>query len=1189
MLLSGCYLRLNIDDKTTLSETSPKPIQNLLKISSSGAVDEGAPVIFTISLDQPQEKDVSFDYEVVNSQGISGVDSPPLQGRLTIAAGSTSVTLSVSTLPRHGYQGDRNLVLKITNVEGSGVGPTEANTEIKETALNPGLIVNLNKNSLSFEKIQIGTKLFFSAFTPAEGWELWVSDGTPTGTILVKDIFPGTSSSHIRSLYAFNNKVYFSANDGVHGDEIWTSDGTTAGTHLVFDSNPGIGDSEFNPRIVYQNKMIFTVQTYSQTSPTDLGRQDQIWAIDDQDQVHAIYRPTVNPTNFTTPAYNINSDLEFATLGSNLYFMGFVPCTLPCNQRTLFRSNGTEAGTVKVYGPAREAALVFQPRLSSCGGKLFFFESTGIKLMASDGTDDPNPAGTVLIDSNYSLLFECFQNKQLYYSTSMSYQPIKSSDGTVGGTQQLTASTVYKGVNTWFLAKGPSSLFFTLYDLTSGEEIWFTDGTSGNTRRVADLANGILSPLFSIQPGQTQKQDVMLLNDKLLFVTTTSTEGSELWISDGTSSGTVLLKDIYGGPGSSFPYGFTRINNKMVFAARSETGSQDLWQTDGTSNGTTLLKVINPNGRGGIENLVALDSDTLLFTAYNQQHDESELASFKLSTGQLSFLTGPQFADEGMGYKFLFQLGQEIFFAGDDGSWGTKIYQTDLTKLGTGPVASIAPNGGCSDVKPVGVLGSEGFFLASTPETGLELWKTDGTSLGTMLVKDGTPGSEGFKYLFPYTNFSQTMTVNGHLIYLGMESIHGAELWSTDGTASGTQMLGDISPGWQNGFFGFPFYKSISSTPTLAYFAASDPTHGMELWKTDGTVAGTSLMVDLIPGTGSSVDSTALTGIEHVEFNGDIIANIYGGPTIGKEPYLIRNGTLSLLKDINSGSSSSDVFNLTRAGSMIYFSATTAAEGRELWKTDGTPAGTTLAGEIEPGATSSNPGNFTATTTHLYFTADTSATGVENWSYDLSNGQLTLLNDLCPGVCDSVGGGFSLPTLSLNGRYFFTAFSQGTASNFELFVSDGSAAGTTLLSSFLGLPQEAIITNIFQFKNEAYIFVEVPSVGPWASLWKTDGTPAGTSLIKNFPSHNSPFYYLPEVIVGTDVFYFMLNTGESGWELWRSDGTTTGTLLPQESVSGPDGFLGSISGYSRLLDGDILFYQNKTEKYGLESYVAYPQ
>ncbi len=76
----------------------------------------------------------------------------------------------------------------------------------------------------------------------AYGRELWKSDGTAAGTVLVRDIVPNTSTSAPGALIDVNGTLFFAVNDSVHGRELWKSDGTAAGTVLVRDINPGSAD-----------------------------------------------------------------------------------------------------------------------------------------------------------------------------------------------------------------------------------------------------------------------------------------------------------------------------------------------------------------------------------------------------------------------------------------------------------------------------------------------------------------------------------------------------------------------------------------------------------------------------------------------------------------------------------------------------------------------------------------------------------------------------------------------------------------------------------------------------------------------------------------------------------------------------------------------------------------------------------
>ena len=89
----------------------------------------------------------------------------------------------------------------------------------------------------------IGSTLFFAGNDGVHGMELWKSDGTEAGTVMVKDILPGSSSSYINYLADVNGTLFFRASDGTNGSELWKSDGTEAGTVMVKDIYPGTGDS----------------------------------------------------------------------------------------------------------------------------------------------------------------------------------------------------------------------------------------------------------------------------------------------------------------------------------------------------------------------------------------------------------------------------------------------------------------------------------------------------------------------------------------------------------------------------------------------------------------------------------------------------------------------------------------------------------------------------------------------------------------------------------------------------------------------------------------------------------------------------------------------------------------------------------------------------------------------------------
>ena len=86
--------------------------------------------------------------------------------------------------------------------------------------------------------------LYFPGYDETNGVELWRTDGTAAGTVMVKDIYPGEgNSSYPDYLTAVNGTLYFTATDGTNGYELWKSDGTAEGTVMVKDINTVTGDS----------------------------------------------------------------------------------------------------------------------------------------------------------------------------------------------------------------------------------------------------------------------------------------------------------------------------------------------------------------------------------------------------------------------------------------------------------------------------------------------------------------------------------------------------------------------------------------------------------------------------------------------------------------------------------------------------------------------------------------------------------------------------------------------------------------------------------------------------------------------------------------------------------------------------------------------------------------------------------
>ena len=166
------------------------------------------------------------------------------------------------------------------------------------------------------------------------------------------------------------------------------------------------------------------------------------------------------------------------------------------------------------------------------------------------------------------------------------------------------------------------TLFFTTDDGASGQELWKTDGTEAGTVLVKDIRPGSAASV---------PNSLLNLNGTLLFAANDGASGAELWRSDGTAAGTTLLKDIFAGGSSSTPFGLVRVGGVAYFFARAGSSasgaSVELWSTDGTAAGTS--KVADVTGPLG-------------YTAASVGASLSRMATRSPSAGPVAKATEPQ-------------------------------------------------------------------------------------------------------------------------------------------------------------------------------------------------------------------------------------------------------------------------------------------------------------------------------------------------------------------------------------------------------------------------------------------------------------------------------------------------------------------------------------------------------------------
>lgn len=406
-------------------------------------------------------------------------------------------------------------------------------------------------------------------------YELYITDGTEAGTYLLKDISPGTRSSlNLTNVFKvfmpFNDEVYFVADDSISGREIWRTDGTTMGTNILVDFNVGTGQGA---------------------------------------------------------APNYDHDIVNNTL--------IYRCNGGSGTRLCFLNVGSSSPDSTALGVGGFSELIFAE------DKVFFASgnsSNSATIWVSDGT----AVGTVStgVTSNINdMLF--YYDGYVYYTVLDSVYNLYRSNGTIGGTNLVLSG------------KRPPYLSQTI---------------SSNQR-------------YHIS-----------FNNKILMNVMHTLQNYELYISDGTEQGTYLLKEIntdslFASPQnqpkmSSSPAWFCEYRNRVYFAAQSSEFDRELWVTDGTESGTVRVLDIFPGDSGSTPAEVQTIGSGLMFVATDSAHGRELWVSDGTAAGTrcLDLRPGPESSD----VRNIYNTGTELyFFALLDTALGTELYKMPLPVVDT--------------------------------------------------------------------------------------------------------------------------------------------------------------------------------------------------------------------------------------------------------------------------------------------------------------------------------------------------------------------------------------------------------------------------------------------------------------------------------------------------------------------------
>lgn len=850
----------------------------------------------------------------------------------------------------------------------------------------------------------IGNVVFFPFDDNVNGVELWKTDGTAAGTVMLKNIYPGIASADPEMLTAFKEHVYFTADDGIHGRELWKTDGTESGTVLLKDVVPG--EESFSSSAMYAADNLMYIFGLA---PGSSGQQ--LWVSDgttpgtrqvvssSMPDIDPLLGKTMNdkfffsvPTSVSGPELWVSdgtvlgtmkllkisptadgyNNFSLTVMGNSLYFFA------DGSDRGLWKSDGTPAGTVKVFGILSDRSIV---SISSAQDRLYITTVVRLPgdvlngimptaytfLSVSDGTNSGiNIAGSESASVGRISLVE---GNSIYFWKNRAFEPeLWKSDGTIAGTT-LVKEFFSSSLGPGSFKKCNGTIYFRAYDPEHGYEIWRTDGTPTGTRLLKDITPGSAIIIMPAIVGATPD---------LFFLADDGENGMQPWRSDGTSSGTVPIGKIGTGTASASPKHITVYNNKLIFGAADGLAGHEVWTSDGTEAGTQLLSDILPGSvpfgpfyqRNGMSDLFFTSISGLWKT------DGTQEGTVKIKNQGFEEIQGG--------------IGSNIIFSSR--SNGLYLWKSDGTIEGTVQVQKISGGRGLG---PHGVNIGGTLFFSVQFEDDYALMKTDGTSAGTVMVKNGFDRQLGSQ-----DNFTE---FNDKLVFTAADNVAGREVWISDGTTAGTTILKDTNPGAA----GSEPSDLVTVNGSL-FFAAQDSETGSGLWKSDGTSQGT-----------------------------------------------VR------VKQMRLSAKSLPLHPIAVHKSLVYFSAEDAESGIELWKTDGTTA--TLAADVLPGPQSSDVEQIRSLNDTIFFFARGASGGLKELWISNGTGAATRMTD----ISTKISGFTTDQIVSFNNRYYVSAIAPGTGHelySFTMGTMSITGLGEQALSDVSFFPNPS--TGLFHLEGE---------------------------------------------------------------------------------------------------------------------------
>ena len=374
------------------------------------------------------------------------------------------------------------------------------------------------------------------------------------------------------------------------------------------------------------------------------------------------------------------------------------------------------------------------------------------------------------------------------------------------------------------------------------------------------------------------------------------------------------------------------------------------------------------------------------------------------------------------------------------------------------------------------------------------LWKSDGTEAGTFQIA----ASFGNPYPTDLTN------VNGRLFLSAMGNPGGRELQTLNAAQDTMVMVADINPDPVSGGVRSSSPGNLANVNGTLYFTAYTPDTGSELWKHN-------------PATGAA----------------------------------------NMVKDITTGSGSSDYSKFTAVNDKLFFVIDDDTNGKELWVSDGSDAGTKMVQDINSTTgTSSNPDYLTSYQGRLFFTANDGVNGRELWSSNGESDGTSMLVNISPDTSLTV----TCRSLSVVGDTLFFAANDGTT-GMELWKTDGTTENTVPVKDVQSGRDPSDPYSLMDVGGTLFFAADDGVYG--IELWKSDGTEAGTERVTDINPGAESSYFGSLADVDRTLYFTVDVGGDRNYELWKTDGETTEMAANGWPDMGPEGLINA--------DGTLFF------------------